>query len=383
MSRTLFRLEVPQAVRDENLNGQELTRRGFAVNKFAAASTTPAIVADSFVDGAVDLATQAGWSINNDRTIVITNGTTPLPEGEFTFVGWKIIIGDGTTAGNLHIPFDEDNRNYHFYNCNIEVRTLAAVAGSVAFSIGYGQGGGADGTRTRADDQYGATADVTRGINSYGSLWIIGRDAGNRPIRFADFIDSEIIWEAGVAVFDSSGNGRQIRSTFNKFQGVAQRMRGYGNTITEGSTYNNFFFRHGNTGPNQPSQLVLDRPRFLPTGTADRQDSAIDLNAPGEVANDINNNIPGVTIDDRSMPVQLIGGPSIGADAEDALGVVTQEGGLRALRGGVVSSDTVTSCYSGINQYYGVGDRYFADGAQTVGAQGIRVRIDGTITQTQ
>ena len=385
MSRTLFRLEIPQAVRDENLTGRQLTERGFAVNKYAAASTTPAVVTDNaqaFVD-ALNAQSPGSATIDADtRVIRIHNEERALPEGNFTFIGWKFEIGaDGGNAGSLHIAVGDANRNLYFVNCNVEVVNLDDVGGFNTFSIGYGQA--ADGA-TRTDDQFADTEAASRGINSYGSLWVYDRGVANQSIRFADFIDSEIIWQGAAAQIDSSNGGRHIRSTFNKYEGNAQQIRPYGPTEVQGSIYNNFFFRHGNTGSNQPSQLVVDRPRFLPTGTATPQVTAIDLNVPGIVVNDVNNDIPGVTLDDRSLPVQLIGGPSLGASATEALGTTRDLDARPAFtrigtRDGVVQMDSLINGYSGIIQYYGVGDRYFADGAQTAGAQGIRVRIDGTI----
>ena len=385
MSRTLFRLEIPQAVRDENLTGRQLTERGFAVNKYAAASTAPVVVTDNaqaFVDA---LNAQSAGSATIDaatRVIRVHNEERALPEGNFTFIGWKFEIGaDGGNAGSLHIAIGDANRNLYFVNCNVEVVNLDDVGGFNTFSIGYGQAGAG---ATRTDDQFADTEATSRGINSYGSLWVYDRGNTNQSIRFADFIDSEIIWQGADAQIDSSNGGRHIRSTFNKYEGNARQIRPYGPTEVQGSIYNNFFFRHGNTGSNQPSQLVVDRPRFLPTGTATPQVTAIDLNVPGDVVNDVNNDIPGVTIDDRSLPVQLIGGPSLGASATEALGTTRDLDADPAItrigtRDGVVQMDNLINGYSGIIQYYGVGDRYFADGAQTTGAQGVRVRIDGTI----
>ena len=374
MSRTLFRLEIPQDVQDENLDGRELTRRGFAVDKFAGQSTNHTVLQDN----SATFGNIAGITVNNDRTITVLNGSAALPQGNWNLIGWKIIIGNDTTTGSLSIVGGQTNVNLNLINCNIEIRNIDTVGSFNTFSIGYGA---ADAANIRADLQYGASANVSRGINSYGCLWTYSRSSSNQSIRFTDFIDSEIIFVGGEAQLDSSGGGRHIRSTFNKYQGNPSQIRPYGANIIESSIYNNFFFRHGNDGPNQPTQLVIDRPLFLPTGTATPQQAAIDLNVGAVVANSLNSEILGTTITTTSLPVQLIGGPSLSSQngtlaAIDTFGALDSIDGRMQLRGGVVQSDSVQRCYSGVIQYYGVGDRYFSDSLMTTGAQGIKVRLD-------
>ena len=387
MSRTLFRLEIPQAVRDENLTGRQLTERGFAVNKYAAASTTPAVLVDNaqaFVDALNAQSADSATIDAGDRVIRVHNETRALPEGNFTFIGWKFEIGAaGGNTGSLHIAPGDANRNLYFVNCNVEVVNLDDLGSINVFSIGYGNAGIA---ASRADDQFAATEAASRGVNSYGCLWVYNRGVDNTGIRFADFIDSEIIWQGAAAQVDSSNGGRHIRSTFNKYEGNAAFIRAYGATEVQGSIYNNFLFIHGNDGPNQPSQLVVNQPAFLPTGNATAQNTFFAVNVPQSVANDINGRIPGATIDVESLPIQLIGGPSLGNAATEALGTTrdldTGPGTRIGTRDGIVQMDSVVRGYSGIYQYYGVADRYFSDAALTGGASGVRVRLNATLNSS-
>ena len=365
MSRTLFRFEIPQAVQDENLDGRELTRRGFAVSKFAAQSTTPTIVTDN----AADIEDGAVIEIDEDnRTIIFRNTDTPLAEGNITFIGWKIIVGDGTTTGNLHVPDGQANTNYNFYNCNIELRNLDTLTNETGDSFGVGYSYTT--APTRAINEYEDTAAASRGINSYGCLWVYSRDP-QRPVRFADFVDSEFIFLSGTGNFDSSGGGRHIRSTLNAYgNDDSVVIRAYGQTIVENTIYNNFAFGHGNTGSDQPEELVLDRPLFLPTGSAGGTN-----NAPLQTSIVLLNAGTGT-----NRPVQLIGGPSIGNSVADSFGPVEATIGPSVIgTNGLISMHLLERGRSGLIQYYGVGDRFFTDGTLTTGAPGIRVRLNSDI----
>ena len=371
MSRRLFRLEIPQAVQDENLDGAELTRRGFAVFKFAPQSTAHNILADDAAEFARDVNAQPGATATlnaGNRTLELTNAGVSLPTGRtYSLIGWKITIGNETTTGNLNIAAGAGSNatHYNFINCNIEVRNLEDYTDTLTYGIGYGNRGA---TATRADDQFGDVL-TSRSLNSYGCLWMFARGFNAiRPVRWADIIDSEVMWFDGAANFlSTSGNGRHIRTTFNKIEGATARIFAAGRTIVEGSIYNNFSFRHGNTGANQPAELVLDRPAFLPL----YEPGSIRTDLPPLQATIVDLNI-GSTI---NQPVQLIGGPSLGNDVGQVWGQISGAGFL----GGMISTDGVERAYSGLNQFYGVGDRYFSDATLTTGASGVRIRMNGTI----
>ena len=383
MSRTLFRLDIPDEVRAENLDGRELTRRGFAVSKFAAQSTTPTILVDNSEDfviayNAVAPATTRVERNAGNRVITFTNGTTGLINGgtepEYVFIGWKIIVGSDTEEGSLYLPSGSTSANYYFINCDIVYRNLAQptelVGGATqtGFAVGYSTELNGD----RAGSQYGDTAIESRSLNSYGCSHSY-EDGTNRFIRWSDLIDSEIVFLRGFGRVDSSGNGRQIRSSLTRLEGNAPYIiRPYGRMDIENSIYSNFGFTHGNTGTNQPTQFVADRPRFMPTGAG----IAALEDIPAGQLTFFSFNI-GQTQD---QPIQLIGGPSMGNDANVVFGAITNQGTTAGgFGGGILRSDRVNRGYSGLNHYYGVGDRYFSDGAQTVGAAGVRVRLSGTI----
>ena len=318
----------------------------------------------------------AGITVDEaSRTITVANGTTPLPEGEWHLLNWNVYIGTTATAGNLHISqgnnteADSDNRNVSFYNCNIHYVNVADLGNVTAFSIGFGQGGGAGETTSRTFPQGAGgtrTAANTRSINSYGCTHTWYSTDEIRANRWADFIQSEIIyWDftvGGTVTFNfsfaSADGARWINSSVFKYGGNAALVNPYGQVAIEGTSFANILLRHGNAGPNQPQNFVFDRPLFVDPNQA----TYFDLNAGAFGNNGI---------------IQLVGGPSIGQNTTEALGTTTGN----TLRGGVIQTDGFARARGGVIQYQATGNRYFSDAQLTQGAAGVQVRVSGTINQ--
>ena len=377
MGRRAFLLEIPQAVQDQNLTGADLTAgrtatgEAYAVEKSAAASTAHTILTDD----AGGLTANAGIDLV-DNTITFTNGSTSIPGGDWTLINRNIVIGTAATAGNLNIPATTPLTKLRLVNCNITCVNVHQFADFI-FSVGVGDGG-AD--QTRANDSFEATSNS---LDVWGCNFAFS-DAG-RVVRFSDFIQSEFFFgQNGPQFFSGSGGGRWINSTISSLHNQIN-INSNGLNIYENAIINNLVFRHGNTGPNQIQQFVIDRPTFnFPT-----QASYYDFNTTSSTAQSIFGGT-GTILQRQRMPFHIIGGPSWG---DTAIGSGdTAWGNLNAaadeVTGGVFQALDTESTPAGAWHYYGFGNRYFSTAVQAEGdaVAGVRARLTsniagGTLTQ--
>ena len=358
MARNYFETRnIPQAVRDENLDGRALTLRRYAVSKFDAASTNPTLLTDNAADMA-NAHTNVSFA---DNTITFTNGTSTISApatGSWNLIGREVIIGDATTEGQINVG--ENNFGIHVNMVNCLIRIVNGPSAGATQIIGYSQAGD---SANRADDQF-ATFATSSSVNLYGCI-ISKQAGGGQFLAPADFIDSDLVATLPILPGTATG-GRWIRSAMSIPQdGTTRRnINPYGLTQFEGFESDGFTFRLGNTGTNQPGTYLFDRPSFRNPG----QQTYFDMNfGPASVtASSAPNSASAVGF--------LIGGPSFGTGVDDVLGTVGT-----GLTGGILGADATDRAQGGMIQFFGVGDSYFSDANRTNGAQGVKVRLETTI----
>ena len=359
MARRNFITEgtIPAAV--AALNGDQQSRLGYAVSRYAPAGNTQ-FLADNAGDLVTDHPTEATLTGN---TVLITGAIEV--ENSYVFVNRTVVFN---SAGSRMFMGLNGNHVY-FVNCYIVIQQEVAPVGGTQV-IGAFENHNAQGT---GPTQRNRPLGIALGINGSATINSYGCTVDNQAqslayVSFSDSINTDLIStrSAGTRLIAPPNGGRWLNYSIRNAYDTAVRIQPYGvPAVFENVVLDNTEIRTGQDIDN--SSELLDRPIF----PSARQGAYFDANvAAGTVAAR------------RFQPAQLFGGPGFGTVA-DAVGALDTAGGTNTqangqLRGGLITLDVNRTRLQGGFHNYTADARsyqYIDNTGATVAAQGIRTQF--------
>ena len=339
------------------LDGDQQSRMGYAVDRFAAAGNTAFLVDNA--------ATFAGAYPNltlSGNVLTVAGEVAVTSTAGITYIVTNKTVRFTTSDSRIYMDSTTSNGVY-FVNCYIIIEEAVAPADGIQIIGGFSNHGTAGTGQTGRGRPFAISGGrgSTSTINAYGCT-IMNNAANQAYVSFVDAINTDLVVGStspnGTLIAPPDG-GRWFNYSIRHDYQRLGRIQPYGSpAVSSGVVFDNMDFRTGQNEQNVSE--LLDRPLF----PSPIQTSYFDLNvAIGS----------GSLTARRNRPAQVIGGPALG-DLNGAFGSAPATG---QTRGGVLTYDAIGRTVGGYHNYYADNRRYQTIDPQgeLVPAQGLRTRL--------
>ena len=347
---------LPTAQDGSALSGAELTLLGYAVDRFAAAGSTPYLV-----DNSATLAADNAHITVTDDVVTVSSSTDRLADTDthYVIINKSIRVASG---GSLRMPAAQGT-HLTLVNCTIGQDGGTGATHRWLVGVSGGATDSAAGTGRSRDVSIATGSANTSTLNLYGCKVNGAASAAfQNSVQPADAIFSDFVIPGNQSLFGRTNGGR-ISNVDMSNKGNIYSMSAYGNyDLFSGVGLDSAVWAM-NSDSNQDIPL-LDRPNF----TNDNQDIFYEFNT--VVANDTQR---------RNLPIQIIAGPVL-ESANNVWGAANGASNTPMIQlGGGGTGANATG--AGLMQYWGFGNSYFSDAELTTPVQGVKLKVTSSVNQ--